>query len=158
MPKDERKTLMTKILFICHGNICRSPMAEHIFRRMAREAGRGADFDITSAATSNEEIGNGIYPPAQRVLRAHGVPFTAHAAHRVTREECERNDLILVMDRNNLRNMERMFGTRFSEKTRLLMTYAGEARDVSDPWYTGDFETAYRDIEAGCAGLLQALS
>jgi len=148
---------LIKVLFICHGNICRSPMAEYIFKFLAFQQGISAAFDISSAATSREEIGNDIYSPAKEVLRRNGVPFERHAAHQVTRQEMEFYDWILIMDGNNRRNLRRMFGDRFDDKIHMLMEYAGECRDVADPWYTDDFDGAYWDILAGCSGLLEYL-
>ena len=145
---------MTKVLFICHGNICRSPMAEFILKDLAARAGREKDFFISSAAVSSEETGNDMYPPAKRILREKGVPFERRHARRVTAEEMDTYDLIIVMDGSNRRNLERMFGTFFTRKIRYLSEYAGIGRDVADPWYTDDFETAYSDILEGCRGIL----
>ena len=149
---------MTKILFVCHGNICRSPMAEMIFRDLADKAGLGDAFRCFSAAISNDEIGNDIYPPAKRILRQKGVPFTPHRAHLVTKAEMEGSDLVIIMDEENRRRLHYLFGSSFDAKTHLMMEYAGETRSVADPWYTDDFEAAFRDIDAGCRGLLRALT
>lgn len=132
-------------------------MAEFVFKDLVKKSGREALFGITSAATSREEIGNDVYPPAKQILREKGIPFERRRARQVTAAEMEENDLIIVMDRNNRRNLERMFGTRWAGKTRFLMEYAGEERDVADPWYTDDFDEAYRDILAGCEGLLRQI-
>ena len=148
---------MVKILFICHGNICRSPMAEFIMKDLVQKAGRAAEFQIASAATSREELGNPIYPPAQRQLRRHGVPFDDHRARQMTRADYDAYDLLIGMDSRNLANMRRICGGDPAGKLRLLMTYTGAARDVADPWYTGDFDAAWRDIESGCRALLDAL-
>ena len=148
---------MTTILFLCHGNICRSPMAEMIFRDLADKAGCGERFRAVSAALTDDEIGNDIFPPAKRMLRQKGVPFVRHRAHRVTRAELEDAQLVIIMDEENRWLLHRLFGSGFDGKTRLMMEYAGERRDVADPWYTDDFEQAFRDIDAGCRGLLKAL-
>lgn len=136
---------MTKVLFVCHGNICRSPMAEFIMKKMVKDAGKENEFEIASAATSTEEIGNDIYPPAKRTLNLHGIPFERRAARRITAEDYSCFDHIFVMDRNNLRNLERMFPGK-NANVSLLMSLTGNARDVADPWYTGDFEETYNDI------------
>ena len=146
----------TRVLFVCHGNICRSPMAEAVFRHLAREAGLDGAFHISSAALSREELGNDIYPPAKRMLRQMGIPFAPHRARLVTERELAEAALVLIMDGDNLRRMHRLFGERFDAKTHLLMEYAGETRDVADPWYTDDFAQTYRDIDAACRGLLRA--
>lgn len=149
---------MTKIIFICHGNICRSPMAEFIFKDMVHGAGLDGEFEIRSAATSREEIGNDIYPPAKQVLRLKGIPFERRRAWQVTADDMAGSDFVVVMDDNNVRNLQRMFGTRFDDKIHKLMTFAGEDRSVSDPWYTDDFETAFGDIRSGCLGLFEKLA
>ena len=148
---------MVKILFICHGNICRSPMAEFIMKATVREAGLTSAIQIDSAAVSREEIGNPIYPPAQRQLRAHGVPFDDHRARQMTRADYDTYDLLIGMDGSTLAAMRRICGGDPDGKLRLLMAYTGTARDVADPWYTGDFDAAWRDIESGCRALLDAL-
>ena len=151
---------MIKILFVCHGSICRSPMAEYIMKYLVREAGLENRFRIASAATSREEIGNDIYPPAKRVLEAHGVPYGRHPARQITPEDVREYDLIVAMEEYNLRYMRRGLGSVYEKnagKFRLLMDFTARPGEVSDPWYTGDFETAYRDIEEGCRGLLRQL-
>ena len=148
---------MVKILFICHGNICRSPMAEFILKDLVRKAGCAAEVRIASAATSREELGSPIYPPAQRQLRAHAVPFDDHQARQMTRADYDAYDLLVGMDGSNLAGMRRICGGDPDGKLRLLMAYTGAARDVADPWYTGDFDAAWRDIESGCRALLDAL-
>lgn len=147
-----------RILFVCHGNICRSVMAEMVLRHMADEAGR--DMLIDSCATSTEEIGNDIYPPAKRCLTAHGVPFCRHAARQMTRQDFERYDHIYCMDQNNLRNIRRMFGEELAGMVELLMSLVNDnhgfgAPDVADPWYTGDFEATYRDVVRGCEAIMK---
>lgn len=148
---------MEKVLFICHGNICRSPMAEFVMKQLVTEAGRERDFLIESAAVSTEEIGNDIYPPAKRKLTEKGVPFTRHAARQITREDYQYYDYIICMDRSNLRLMRYLIGEDTLGKVSLLLEWAGMSRDVADPWYTGDFEAAYCDILQGCQAFLKAV-
>ena len=148
---------MKKILFVCHGNICRSVMAEMVMRHLVAQAGREDEFVIDSCATSREEIGNDIYPPAKRCLSAHNVPFTRHAARQITKADYDSFDLILCMEEYNIRNLRHVLGTALLEedaalsrpKIRRLLN-----RDVADPWYTGDFEATYCDVIEGCQQLL----
>ena len=149
---------MTKILFVCHGNICRSPMAEFIMKDLVRKAGLSAQVQIDSAATSREEIGNPIYPPAQRQLRAHGVAFDDHRARQMTRQDYADYDLLIGMDTQNLRNMQRICGGDPDGKLHLLLAYTRQTRSVADPWYTDDFDAAWQDIAFGCRALLEALT
>lgn len=146
-----------KILFICHGNICRSPMAEFVMKDMVQRAGRAAEFTIASAATSTEEIGNGVYPPARRILREHGIDCAGKTARQMTRRDYDEYDLLIGMDGANLRNMRRICGGDPEDKLRRLLDYTGADRDVADPWYTGDFDATWRDVTAGCRALLQAI-
>lgn len=146
---------MEKVLFVCHGNICRSPMAEFIMKKMVRDEGREDEFEIASAATSREEIGNDIYPPAKAVLRRHEVPFQSRSARQITAADLSYYDHIFVMDSNNLRNLRRMFGDPLPAKVQPLMSLLGESRDVADPWYTGDFESTYSDITAALRSWLR---
>ena len=150
---------MTKILFVCHGNICRSPMAEYVMKDLVKKAGEEARFEIASAATSREEIGNPVYPPARRKLEEHGISCEGHKARQLRREDGREYDLILGMDRANLRGMGRICGEEGEGKLRLLMDYSSHpGKEVADPWYTGDFEAAWQDVLEGCQGLLAALS
>lgn len=147
---------MTNILFVCHGNICRSPMAEFIMKDLVRRAGREEEFHIESAAATREEIGHDMYPAAKRKLAEKGVPFTPRAARLVTPADYERFDRIIAMDGENLRHLRRLLGEDRDGKIRLMMEYAGEKREVADPWYTGDFELTWRDLSRACAALLDA--
>ena len=146
---------MKDIVFVCHGNICRSAMAEFIMKDMVQKAGRVGEFRITSAAVSYEEQGNDMYPPAKAKLREHGVPFGPHRAHRITREEFDAADLVIVMDNSNVRLLERIVGA--SGKVHKMMEYGSYGEDVADPWYTGDFEETYRDLVLGCSTLLEEI-
>ena len=149
---------MVKILFVCHGNICRSPMAEFVMKDLAAKAGAGERFVIDSAATSTEEIGNPVYPPAQRKLAEHGISCDGHAARQLTNQDYDKYDLLVGMDSANLRNMHRICGGDFNDKMPLLMEYAGRLeQEVADPWYTDDFDATWRDVLAGCQGLLDHL-
>ena len=136
-----------KIVFVCHGNICRSAMAQFMFTHLAAEEGLRGFYDVGSAGVSSEEEGNDIYPPAKAVLRAHKIPFAFHRAHRITDEEFSSADLVVALDSSNLRALRRRFGD--DGRIRMLLS-----RDVDDPWYTGDFDTAYHDIDQGCRSLL----
>ena len=138
------------ILFVCHGNICRSPMAEALFRKLCEERGVSENFCISSSGVSSEESGNDIYPPAKAELRRHGIPFSRRGAKRITDKEFDEYDLIIALDRSNLAALRRRFGN--SPKFRMLLD-----RDVDDPWYTDDFQSAYDDILKGCTELLDFL-
>ena len=147
-----------RIIFVCHGNICRSPMAEFIIKDKIRSRGLNEQFYVESAAVSTEEIGNSIYPPAKRCLNAHGIPFdTSKTARQITRADYDRFDLIICMDRMNLRWLKYIIPNDPDNKVRLMMSYAGQDRDVADPWYTGDFETTYRDLTEATGKLLEAV-
>ena len=147
---------MIRILFLCHGNICRSPMAEFIFKDLVRKNGLEDQFYIESAAVSTEEIGNSIYPPAKRCLNAHGIPFDkGKTARQITRADYDRFDLIIYMDRMNLRWLKWIIPDDPQNKIKLMMSFAGHDRDVADPWYTGDFETTYKDIMEASQMLLR---
>ena len=140
---------MHKILFVCHGNICRSPMAEFVMKDLVAKAGRSGEFSIASAAVSREEIGNDIYPPARRELSRHGIVCHGHAAHQITRSELDSYDRIYYMDASNARYLQRLFGDD-ARKCRPLLP-----RDVADPWYTGDFAQTWEDILTGCTRILE---
>ena len=145
----------SRILFVCHGNICRSAMAEFILKDMARERGIEERFYIESAAVSDEEMGNPIYPPAKRCLTQHDIWFDNQKRSRqITRADYDRFDTIICMDASNLRLIRRFFPEDPQGKIHLMMSYAGKGRDVADPWYTGDFEKTYRDLNEGCAAFL----
>ena len=143
---------MTKILFVCHGNICRSPMAEFVMRDMVRRAGQAREIAVASAATSAEEIGNPVYPPARRKLLEHGIDPAGKRAVQLRPGDYGRWDLLVGMDGANLRNMRRICGGDPQGKIRPLLD-----RDVADPWYTGDFEATWRDVNEGCRALLDLI-
>ena len=148
---------MNKILFVCHGNICRSPMAEFVMKDLVRKAGREGEFEIESAATSTEEIGNEVYPPAKRKLAEHDISCKGKTARQMTRRDYDRFDLLIGMDSANIRNMNRICGGDPEMKIHQLMDYTDEPRDVADPWYTGNFEATWRDVLEGCQCLLELL-
>ena len=143
---------MIKILFICHGNICRSPMAEFVMKDLVDKAGIGHQFEIASVAVSREELGNPIYPPAQRELRKHGIPFDHRRARQMTDADLAYYDHIYYMDGSNARYLRRMFGDK-ADKCRPLLS-----RDVADPWYSGDFAQTWEDILTGCKRILEELT
>ena len=149
---------MIKILFVCHGNICRSPMAEYVMKDLVKKAGLEDEFQIASAATSREEIGNPVYPPARRKLAEHGISCDGHAARQLRSADYGEYDLLVGMDQANLRNMRRICGGDPDGKLHLLLEYAGRpGQEVADPWYTGDFAATWRDVLAGCQGLLEEI-
>ena len=149
---------MTKILFVCHGNICRSPMAEFLMRELVKEKGLESEFYIASAATSTEELGSPVYPPVRKILQARGIDCDAKRAVQIRASDYDKYDYIVCMDRNNLRNIKYIIPDDPEEKISLLMAYTGDARDVADPWCTRDFEAAERDINAGCEALLKEIT
>jgi len=146
---------MTNLLFVCHGNICRSPMAEFILKALVKARGIERAFAIDSAAVSTEEIGNPIYPPARRCLSQHGVWFDpGKTARQITRLDYDRYDRIICMDASNLRFLRRIIPNDPEGKIHLMMTYTGISRDVADPWYTGDFEQTFQDLLSACEAML----
>ena len=139
---------MVKILFICHGNICRSPMGEYVLKDMVNKAGLSHKFHIASAAVSREELGNPVYPPARREMAKHGISCDGHAAHQITQKEYERYDRVYYMDRSNYRYLQRLL--KDTDKCFPLLD-----RDVADPWYTGDFTQTWNDIVEGCTKIME---
>ena len=148
---------MKKVLFVCHGNICRSPMAEAVFQHMLEERGLGERFAVDSAAVSAEEIGNPVYPEANRTLVAHGLPASNHHAWQLTRADYDRYDFFIGMDQENIYRMRQIFGGDSQHKVGLLLAYTEHPREVEDPWYTGRFDRVFDLITQGCQALLQAL-
>ncbi len=149
---------MTKILFVCHGNICRSPMAEYALKELLRREGLEGAARIASAATSSEELGNPVYPPVRRLLAARGIDCSDKRARRLRREDYENWDLIIGMDEENMVNMRRLFGGDREGKLHNMMEYAGRPQaPVADPWYTRDFERSWQDISVACEGLVRLL-
>lgn len=151
------KNSMIKILFVCHGNICRSPMAEFVMKDMVKRAGLERQFEIASAATSFEEIGNPVYPPARRELQKHGIGCAGHAARHMEKSDYDYYDYLVGMERVNIRNMTRICGGDPEGKISMLMSFAGRDEEIDDPWYTGRFDVVYRQIAEGCAAMLEAL-
>lgn len=148
---------MKKILFVCHGNICRSPMAEFIMKDLVKKAGQENEFYIESAATSTEEIGNSVYPPARQMLASHGISCKGKTARQMTRRDYQEFDLLIGMDSWNIRNMNRIVGNDPEDKIHKLLDYTSRPGDVADPWYTGNFDATWRDCLEGCTLLLQEL-
>lgn len=149
---------MIKILFICHGNICRSPMAEFLFRYMAEEQGVGHLFEAASAATSREEIGNPVHPGTRRKLATLGISTEGKVARQMTRQDYVEYDYLVCMDAYNLRNMMRITGGDPYQKMFRILDLTDQPRDVADPWYTGDFDATFRDIREGCQCLIDRFS
>lgn len=149
---------MIKVLFVCHGNICRSPMAEFIMKKLVSEAGVEDLFHIESAATSSEELGNPVHPPAGRKLSEHGIDCSGKRARRINISDYDKYDLLIGMDHANMRNMQRVFGNDPDGKLHMLMDYTERGGEVADPWYTDDFDTAWNNIYEGCEGLLRHLT
>ena len=148
---------MRKILFVCHGNICRSPMAEYIMKDLMKKAGLEDQFQIASAATSREEIGNGVHPGTRRKLAEFGISTAGKRAVQLTAADYNKYDLLLGMDGANLRNMRRMLGGDPEGKVRLLLDFTNRPGEIADPWYTGNFDQTYIDVRDGCAALLTRL-
>ena len=142
---------MIKMMFICHGNICRSPMAEFVMKDLVKKAGISDRVHIASAAVSREEIGNPVYPPARRELQRHGIDCHGHAAHQITRRELEEYDKVYYMDASNARYLKRLFGSD-ADKCQPLLDH-----DVADPWYTGDFTATWNDVLSGCQAILEEI-
>jgi len=148
---------MIKVLFVCHGNICRSPMAEFVMKDMVSRAGLSGRFEIDSAATSTEEIGNPVYPPVRKKLAEHGIGCAGKTARQIRKRDYEEYDYLIGMDEANLRNMRRIFGGDPEGKISGLLDWSGRGGEVADPWYTRDFEATWRDVNEGCAALLKKL-
>lgn len=154
---------MKRILFFCHGNICRSPIAEYYFRHLVKEAGLESKFEVVSAATSSEEIGNPVYPNSRRLLNSHGIDCSGHKAHRITPRDYEYFDMLIGMDQENLYTLKYIIKDDPEKKVSLLLDHTTEEdkshhnRDIEDPWYTRDFDTAWEDITTGCDALFKKL-
>lgn len=152
--------VLIRIMFVCHGNICRSPMAEFIMKKLVSDVGLQKEFHISSGATSTEEIWNGIgnpvYPPARSELRKHGIFCDDKRATQLKKSDYDNYDYFIGMDTANIRNMKKILGN--DDKIYKLMTFAGRSDDVADPWYSGDFQITYKDIYSGCKGLLEYLT
>lgn len=148
---------MKNILFVCHGNICRSPMAEFVMKDIVEKCGLSDQFNIESAATSTEEIGNEVYPPAKRKLAENGISCKGKTARQMKKSDYDKFDLLIGMDEWNIRNMNRICGGDPEGKIHKLLDYTNRKGDVADPWYTGDFEATWRDVTEGCQCLLEEL-
>ncbi|MBR3565934.1 MAG: low molecular weight phosphotyrosine protein phosphatase [Paludibacteraceae bacterium] len=148
---------MIRILFVCHGNICRSPMAEFVMKHLVAEQHLDNQFEIASAATSTEEIGNPVYPPARRELNSHGIECNGHHARQMTTDDYDYYNYIIAMDHYNLRNMQRFVGNDSERKVSLLMDWTDNPHDVADPWYTGDFRLTWQDIWQSCNAIFTKL-
>ncbi len=148
---------MIKVLFVCHGNICRSPMAEFVLKDMVKKRGLEDEFYIASAATSTEEIGNPVHHGTRRKLAEVGISVAGKTAIQMIRSDYDRYDYIIGMDTWNMRNINRIIKSDPQGKVYKLLTFAGRGDDVADPWYTGDFETTYRDVVDGCEGFLEEI-
>ena len=149
---------MKKILFVCHGNICRSPMAEFVMKQLVRKAGLSDEISVTSKALHRDELGSDTHRGTREVLRAHGIPFTKRSATLMTTTDYDAYDCIIGMDTENMRDLDRLTGGDPDNTVRRLLSYLGEERDVADPWYTGNFDVTYHDVDAGCRALLRELT
>ena len=151
------KKAMIKVLFVCLGNICRSPMAEYIFKDMVKKQGLSDKFEISSAATSYEEIGNDMHYGTKQKLMQNNIPFDKHKAKRITKEDYKKYDYIIGMEQSNINNILRIVGKDVQNKIYKLLDFTKEPKDIDDPWYTGDFETTYQEIKVGCQALLEKI-
>jgi protein-tyrosine phosphatase len=152
-----KENTMTKILFVCHGNICRSPMAEFVMKDLVEKNGLKNQFYIASAATSTEEIGNGVHYGTRNKLAQYGISVAGKTAVQLKKSDYDKYDYIIGMDKWNLRNMQRMLPEDKGHKIYLLLDFSENPRDIADPWYTGDFDTTYNDIYEGCTALLNKI-
>lgn len=149
---------MVKVLFICHGNICRSPMAEFVMKDLVKSSHLDSMFHIESAATSYEEIGNPVYPPARKELARHGISCDGKQARKLVKRDFKDFDYLIAMEEYNLRNIRREFGQELASQVKLLLDYTDESGDIDDPWYTGNFTKTYEEILKGCQGMLEYLT
>lgn len=149
---------MIKILFICHGNICRSPMAEFVMKDLVEKRGLKDQFYIASAATSTEEIGNSVHPGTRKKLAEYGISTAGKTAIQLTKADYQKYDFLIAMDSNNLRNMKRIIGTDEAHKVYRLLDFTARSRDIADPWYTGNFDQTYEDVYEGCIALLNKIN
>ncbi|MCQ2472231.1 MAG: low molecular weight phosphotyrosine protein phosphatase [Clostridia bacterium] len=148
---------MIKILFICHGNICRSPMAEFVMKKLVADEGLSSHFEISSAATSREEIGNPVYPPVRKLLSQHGISCKGKTARQITESDYDYYDYLIPMEQYNIRNMCYIFPVDKDNKIHLLLDFTDTPRDVVDPWYTGNFTETWADVNKGCKALLEKI-
>ncbi len=148
---------MIKIMFVCHGNICRSPMAEFYMKHIVEKSGLSDNFQIDSTATSLEEIGNDIHYGTRRMLDKHNIPYEKRSARRFTKSDYQSYDYVLIMDKNNLKNILRIIGEDCDNKIELLLKYTGEEKSIADPWYTGGFDETYYDVSRGCNAFFKYL-